>query len=137
MSNLQSKIYLGLDPGLAKIGLAISHEGKLASPLSTIEAHNLINQISAYLDKYHPDVLVIGQPESGPVADLAIILQSQLAGIFSGPIILHPEDLSSQEAKKKMLAGGMAKERRQKGDHAAAAAIILEDYLDSQENLLQ
>ena len=48
--------YLALDPGLAKIGVAISHEGKLAEPLATFEAHNLINQIKNLIEKYQPDV---------------------------------------------------------------------------------
>ncbi|MBI1872238.1 Holliday junction resolvase RuvX, partial [Candidatus Collierbacteria bacterium] len=56
-------IYFGIDPGLSKIGVAISYEGKLAEPLSTIEAHNLINQIKELIEKYQPDVIVIGQPD--------------------------------------------------------------------------
>lgn len=128
-------IYLALDPGLSKIGVAISHEGKLAQPLTTIEAHNLINQIKPLIEKYHPDVLVVGEPDPGPVQDLAIVLKDEVGRFFSGKIILHPEDLSSQEAARKMIEGGIAKQKRQKGEHAAAAAVILQDYLDSQPNL--
>ena len=128
-------VYLALDPGLAKIGLAVSHEGQLSQPLDTIDARNLINQIIAYLDKYHPDVIVIGEPDPGSIRELAYILRNELQKKFSGQIVFHPEVLSSQEAKKKMLSGGMSKEKRQKGDHAAAAAIILSDYLDSHQKL--
>lgn len=125
-------IYLALDPGLSKIGVAISHEGKLAQPLTTVEAHNLISQIKPLIEKYHPDVLVVGEPNPGPIADLAIVLKDEVGRFFSGKIILHPEDLSSQEAAKKMVEGGIAKQKRQKGEHAAAAALILQDYLDTQ-----
>ena len=126
-------IYLALDPGLSKIGVAISHEGKLAQPLTTIEAHNLINQIKPLIEKYHPDELIIGEPNSGPVRDLATALKDEISRFFTGKIILHPEDLSSQEAAKKMVEGGVPKHRRQEGNHAAAAALILQDYLDQQQ----
>jgi len=125
--------YLSLDPGLAQIGVAISHEGKLAQPLTTIEAHNLINQIKPLIEKYHPDELIIGEPNSGPVRDLATALKDEISHFFTGKIILHPEDLSSQEAAKKMVEGGMPKHRRQEGNHATAAALILQDYLDQQQ----
>ncbi|MFZ2202437.1 MAG: RuvX/YqgF family protein, partial [Microgenomates group bacterium] len=106
--------------------------GKLAQPLTTIEAHNLINQIEPLIEKYHPDTLVIGEPDPGPVRDLAIVLKDEVGRFYKGRIILHPEDLSSQEAAKKMLEGGIAKQKRQKDEHAAAAAVILQDYLDTQ-----
>ncbi len=123
-------IYLSLDPGLAQIGIAISHEGKLAQPLTTLEAHNLINQIKPLLEKHHPDVLVIGEPDPGPVRDLALVLKDEIGAFFKGKILLPPEDLTSQEAAKKMVEGGVAKHHRQQGQHAAAAALILQDYLD-------
>lgn len=124
-------IYLCFDPGLAKIGVAISYEGKLAKPLTTFEAHNLINQIKQLIEKYNPDVIVIGQPDPGPIRDLAVALHDEISRVFKGQIILQPEDLTSEEAKRKMVEGGMAKLKRQKGEHAAAAALILQDYLDS------
>ena len=128
-------IYLALDLGLSKIGVAISHEGKLAQPLTTIKAHNLISHIKPLIEKYHPDELIIGEPDSGPVRDLATALKDEISRLFTGKIILHPEDLSSQEAAKKMVEGGMPKHRRQEGNHAAAAALILQDYLDTKLSL--
>jgi len=128
-------IYLALDLGLSKIGVAISHEGKLAQPLTTIKAHNLISHIKPLIEKYHPDELIIGEPDSGPVRDLATALKDEISRLFTGKIILHPEDLSSQGAAKKMVEGGMPKHRRQEGNHAAAAALILQDYLDTKLSL--
>ncbi|MBI2326104.1 Holliday junction resolvase RuvX [Candidatus Collierbacteria bacterium] len=128
--NHKSKIYLSLDPGLSQIGVAISHEGKLTEPLTTLESHDLINQIKVLIKKYHPDVIVIGEPNSGPIKDMALVLHDEIKSVFSREIVLHPEDLSSQEATQKMVEGGMAKQRRQEGNHAAAAALILQDYLD-------
>ncbi len=123
-------IYLCLDPGLSQIGVAISHEGKLAEPLTTFPAHQLIDHIKLLVEKYHPDEIVVGEPDSGPIKDLSLILHDEIKRVFSGKIILHPEDLTSQEATKKMVEGGMAKQKRQEGNHAAAASLILQDYLD-------
>jgi len=123
-------IYLALDPGLSQIGMAISFEGKLAEPLTTFESHNLINQIKILIEKHRPGVIVIGEPNSGPIRDLALVLHDEIKAIFSGEVVLHPEDLSSQEATQKMVEGGMAKKKRQEGNHAAAAALTLQDYLD-------
>jgi len=125
-------IYLSLDFGTSQIGVAISHEGKLAEPLTTFESRNLINQIRILIEKHYPDVIVIGEPNTGPIKDLALVLHDEIKAIFSGQVVLHPEDLSSQEANQKMLEGGMAKQRRQEGNHAAAAALILQDYLDTE-----
>ncbi len=122
--------YLCLDPGLSQIGVAISHEGKLAEPLTTLESRNLINQIKILIEKYHPDIIIIGEPNMGPIKDLALVLHDEIKSIFSGQVVLHPEDLSSQEATKKLIEGGMAKQRRQEGNHAAAAALILQDFLN-------
>ena len=123
-------IYLAIDPGLSKIGVAISHEGKLAEPLTTIESHNLINQIKLLVERYHPDELIIGEPDPGPIRDLAIVLKDEISRFYKGKVVLHPEDLTSKEASKKMVEGGVAKLKRQKGEHAASAALILQDYLD-------
>ena len=107
-----SNKYLCLDPGLSQIGVAISFEGRLAEPLTTLESRDLINQIKILIEKYHPDVIVIGEPNSGPIKDLALVLHDEIKRVFSGEVVLHEEDLSSQEATQKMVEGGMAKQKR-------------------------
>ncbi len=123
-------IYLSLDPGLSQVGVAISHEGKLAQPLTTLPAYQLVDHVKKLIDQHHPDEIIIGEPHSGPIKDLSIILHDEIKRVFSGKVVFYPEDLSSQEATKKMVEGGMAKQKRQGGNHAAAASLILQDYLD-------
>lgn len=131
MSNFKSQIYLALDPGLSKTGVAISFEGKLVEPLTTLESQNLINQIKSLIEKHHPDEIVVGEPSHGPIRDLSISIQDEIKQIFAGPVILHPEDLTSQLATQKMHEADTPKQKREAGNHAIAAAIILQDYLDS------
>ncbi|OGD71915.1 hypothetical protein A3A84_03320 [Candidatus Collierbacteria bacterium RIFCSPLOWO2_01_FULL_50_23] len=140
-------VYLAIDPGLAQIGVAISHEGKLAEPLTTFPArnashsdagglaHQLIDHVKKLVDEHHPDVIVIGEPHVGPIKDLSVVLHDEIKRVFSGRVVLHPEDLSSQEAVKKMVEGGVPKEKRKEEEHAAAATLILQDYLDSKPSL--
>ena len=123
-------IYLAIDPGLSKIGVAISREGKIAEPLADFEAHNLLDQITRLITEHKPDKIVIGEPDSGPIKDLALVLKDEIKSVFKGEVVLHSEDLSSQMARKKMIEAGMPKQKRQKGDHSLAATIVLQDYLD-------
>lgn len=124
-------IYLALDLGLAQVGVAVSYEGQLAEPLTTFAAHQLLDHVGGLISQYHPDVIVIGEPHSGPVKDLALVLQAEIKRIFPGSVVLHPEDLTSKEAVKKMIEGGKPKEKRRLTEHATAAALILTDYLES------
>ena len=123
-------VYLCLDPGLAQIGVAISHEGKLAQPLTTFPAHQLVDHVKKLIDQHYPDEIIIGEPSSGPIKDLSVILHDEIKRVFTGKVVLHPEDLTSQEARQKMREAGQPKHKREAGDHAAAAALILQDYLD-------
>jgi putative transcription antitermination factor YqgF len=125
---------LCLDVGTAHTGLAISHEGILAEPLATIfesKLDKLIGKLLPFIAKTHPDTLVIGVPEHGPLVAYAGKVKTELEKIFSGEIVLFSEDLSSRSARSLLKETGKTLVRRKKGEHQTAAAIILEDYLDS------
>ena len=117
--------YLSLDPGFSHTGIAISHEGQLAEPLSTIhekDNEKLLQNIKELLKAQNPDIIVIGIPHHGPMVEISENLSKNISVFFSGEIILHPEDLSSSRAKKL---------KSKHSDHALAAAFLLQDYLDS------
>lgn len=124
-------IYLAIDPGIANTGIAISYEGSLCEPLTTIPSRDLVKNVLKLIKDNSVDVLVIGEPQSGPAKDLALILKNELSEHFKGKIVLHPEDYSSKSATKKMIEGGVSLMKRRTLGHAAAAALILEDFLES------
>ena len=124
-------IYLSLDPGIENTGVAISFEGTLVEPLTTLGPRDLVKNILRIIKEQNAQALVIGEPESGHAKDLALILAEELKNHFTGQIHLHPEDLSSKKAIKKMIEAGTPMMKRRNLSHAAAAAIILEDYLES------
>lgn len=124
-------IYLSIDPGIENTGVAISFEGSLVEPLTTLTSRDLVKNILRVIKEQNAQVLVIGEPESGPAKDLAQILADEIKNHFTGQIHLHPEDLSSKKAVKKMIEAGTPMMKRRNLSHAASAAIILEDYLES------
>jgi RNase H-fold protein (predicted Holliday junction resolvase) len=73
--------YLCLDLGTAHTGIAISEEGLLATPLTTIyekKLDPLVGKLKPILEKNKPDVLVIGSPAHGPMVKYTQDLSDQL-----------------------------------------------------------
>ncbi len=127
-------IILCLDPGTAHTGLAISEEGILATPLATIyekDLGELVKKLTPYLTKYHPDKIVIGVPEYGPIVNFARDLSEKIYNVYPKEILFYQEDLSSTSARKTMKEQGKTLVKRKKEEHQTAAALILQDYLDS------
>lgn len=127
-------IILCLDPGTAHTGLAISEEGILVTPLTTIferNIDNLVGKLTPFLAKTNPETLVIGVPKHGPLVSFSDLLAKRLKEIYSGKIVLFPEDLSSSIARSKMREAGKTLAKKKHDEHQTAAAIILEDYLES------
>lgn len=120
--------YLGIDYGLAHIGLAIS-EYTLATPLSSL--HNddkLIDRIRDLVISEGITTIVCGIPE-GMLAPKVEIFAEKLRRATGVPVILHQETLSTHEVKQKLHQIG-ASLAKKKDDHAYAACLILEDYLE-------
>lgn len=127
-------IILCLDLGTAHTGLAISREGILAEPLSTIfenKQDKLLGKLLPFIAKNNPDKVVIGTPKHGPLVAKADEFKKELSKVFVGEIILFPEDLSTRSAKTLMKNSGKSLARRQTEEHQTAAALILQEYLDS------
>lgn len=131
------KSILCLDLGNAHTGIAISREGILAEPLTTIFEVNkekLLGKLLPFIAKNDPDTIVIGIPNHGPLVKEAENLKNKIEQIFSGKVFLFPEDLSSRSARSLLKETGKTLLRRKQSEHQTAAAIILEDFLDNQTN---
>jgi putative holliday junction resolvase len=127
--------YLGVDLGLKRTGLAIS-EGQLARPLTVISGNSLdevVSQVIKIIGKEGIEVVIIGQPESGPVVSAVDKFSKKLASIAGIEIKIVDETLSTQQAQNLMLEMGVSKKSRGQND-AQAAALILQNYLDDTIN---
>lgn len=137
---------VGIDFGIARIGLSLSDESKIiASPLATIAcekksestAAKVMNELKKHqeLHRYDIEKIIIGLPlmMSGKMGFLAdetkhfVELLSQLTTI---PIIMWDERLTTVQAERSMREGNMSRKKRSKVVDVIAAVIILQNYLD-------
>jgi 23S rRNA pseudouridine1911/1915/1917 synthase len=132
---------IGVDPGDARIGLAISDEGRqLARPLGALEHLTDLDaarRIASLAFDEGADTIVVGYPirmdgTRGPRAARAEELAVELENETRARVILRDERLSSAEAERMMRERGeKAKGRKSRVDELAAS-VILQGYLDEE-----
>lgn len=121
--------YLGIDFGLAHIGLAVA-ESILATPLPGLKNDSkLFNKLKTITQNLNITHIIVGLP-SGPIESLTRTFVETLKSQLNLPVSLHDETLSSHDAKEKLLEAGSSRKKRH-NDHSYAAVLILEDYLES------
>lgn len=138
---------LGIDYGMARIGMAISDACNIiATPLTTITTEKkiefttqkIVQEIREQEKKYACTInkVVIGLPlrmngSMGMMADevklLAHLLQQQL----TCSVILWDERLSTVQADRAMREGGMSRKKRAQIVDKMTAVVILQSYLSS------
>ncbi len=138
---------LGMDYGLARIGVAISDERKIiATPILTIKtekkleltASKIVHELQQLQIKYGCDIetILIGIPlrmngQLGMMADEVKHFVDVLKQLVAIPIVLWDERLSSVQADRSLREGNMTRKRRSQVVDTVTAAIILQSYLDS------
>lgn len=121
-------MYLGIDYGLSHLGLALA-EASLATPIPSLPNNEfLIPKLVSIVKAQGVTTIVCGIPD-GKLVPTIQSFASDLERSTGVPVILHPETLSTQEAKQKLRESGANKTKR-RNDHAYAACLILEDYLE-------
>lgn len=131
---------LGLDLGDARIGVAISDDGRrMAVPLGTVRtgAPQDLKAIADLLAEHGVTLVVVGHPllmsgEAGERAHLAERFAEALRAILPVEVLLQDERLSTAEAERALHeAGASGRERRRTVDRSAAT-VILQAWLDAQ-----
>lgn len=123
-------IFLAIDYGTKRVGVAVSHEW-LAEPLEVLSTDSAVSDIADLVRSYKVDAIVLGISE-GKIAEEAREFGKQLMATLDPAIKLIEVDetLTSVETHKKLATSSMPRNKRQQPiDHYAAAAI-LQDYLD-------
>lgn len=137
---METKRILGIDPGDARVGVAISDDlGLLAHPLETIAVAKAdpIARIAALASERGVDAIVVGVPRNmdgslGPAAEKARAFIEALRGAVNCPVIPWDERLTTMAAERALReAGRKAKDQRAVVDQAAAQ-ILLQSWLDAQ-----
>ena len=138
MPDKQTLTLLGFDFGEKRIGIAVGQSltGSV-TPLKTLSA---VNQkpdwagISAILEEWQPDLLIVGLPlhmdgSEQDITQRAKRFGNQLHGRYNIPVEWVDERLSSHEAEQMLREQG--KKRSDKSDiDKLAAALILQSWLE-------
>jgi putative holliday junction resolvase len=132
---------LGVDLGDARVGLAISDEGrKLARGLPTIkggERRTLLRELGTWIGQMEVDEIVVGLPlnmdgTSGTQARKALRFVEQLRREFGLPVKTWDERLTTIAAKQALIDSGTRRSgRSREAIDRVSAILILQAYLDS------
>lgn len=123
---------LAIDLGLKRIGLALSADGKIVTPLSAIERKNRNQAASAVKEtiaEWDVKSVVVGIPMGGDSEDEMRRRVAHFMNLvdFEGPVSLQDESGSSLEAEE--LMKGEMRYRRDGRIDSLAAKVILERFL--------
>lgn len=130
---------LGVDFGLARVGLAVSDpERVIASPVKAAATDDALIHIKSLVDQRGVTEIVVGVPlhMDGTMSEMgqeAIAFVAQLRAVVDVPVVTADERLSTVEAERVLNEVDSPSQRRHrvKGRvDSAAAAIILQTYLD-------
>ena len=130
---------LGVDFGLARVGLAISDPGRvIASPAPAASIDDALLRIRSLVDERGVTEIVVGVPlhMDGRMSDMgreAIAFVAQLRAVVDVPVFTTDERLSTVEAERMLNEFDTPSQRRHRSKgrvDSAAAAIILQSYLD-------
>ena len=132
--------YLGLDLGTKTLGLAISN-GEIATSLKTIryeDIDKLILELKKIISEYNIDLLVLGLPKNmnntiGPRALETLEFKEKLEKL-NYKVVLQDERLSTVSAHNYMIKADLSRKKRKEKVDALAATIILQTYLDKENN---
>ncbi len=131
---------MGVDPGEARIGLAVSDEARmLAGSLTTLTDMDdaaAAARISELARDENVGIVVVGHPirmdgSIGPRARRARELAVAIEDAARLRVVLQDERLSSAEASRIMRETGERSRRRKGRVDQIAASVILQNYLDS------
>jgi putative Holliday junction resolvase len=141
---------MAVDPGVARVGLAVSDETEtLATPLSVVRGGPGADaRIAGAVRESGAGRIVVGLARGldggeGEAAAAARGLAERLGGLTGLPVELWDERYTTELAQRlrraaQPPAGGRkarqpGRSRRPAGDDAAAAAVLLQSYLDRGE----
>ena len=133
---------IGIDFGLAKVGLAISDpSGVIALPLKVIrykKKEDLISELKNISEERDVKKFVIGYPISmdykeNEMTKIIDNFKQDMENV-NFEVVLEDERLSSEYAKKIMIEQDVKVSRNKEMVDLTAASIILQTYLDRNKN---
>lgn len=137
--------YLGIDLGSKTLGLAISDPTRtIASPLKTIffkdeNYQSTISEIKQIVEDYNIKKIILGFPKNmnNTLGERAIITteyKNILEENIDVEVILFDERLTSVISNQVLIEAALSRKKRKTKVDSVAAQIILQDYLNKENN---
>lgn len=129
---------LAIDYGKKRTGIAVTDEMQLiASGLTTVRTHDLINFLKEYVAKENVELFLVGEPKqmNNEASESEVLIQEFIRlltkAIPSIPIKRVDERFTSKMAFQTMIDSGLKKKQRQNKSliDEISATIILQSYL--------
>ncbi|MEM1282660.1 MAG: Holliday junction resolvase RuvX [Chlamydiota bacterium] len=141
---------IGIDYGMARIGLSYSDPSKLiASPLAIVNAEKkaklTIDKVKKALEKHQEELgyriekIIVGLPlmmngKAGLMVDeVQHFIDLLKEAVPDVPIETWDERLTSVQAERSMREASMSRKKRSKRVDTVSAVIILQNYLDCEQ----
>lgn len=129
---------LGLDPGEARIGVALSDPlGIIASPHDVIDRRreDVMVRLRDIIESNEVATVVIGLPTSldgreGPAAQKARALGDRIIETLKIDVEYYDERFTTVQAESALLEGNVRRDRRREVVDKVAAALMLQGHLD-------
>lgn len=129
---------LAIDYGKKRTGIAVTDEMQLiASGLTTVRTHDLINFLKEYVTKENVELFLVGEPKqmNNEASESEVLIKEFIRlltkAIPTIPIKRVDERFTSKMAFQTMIDGGLKKKQRQNKSliDEISATIILQSYL--------
>ncbi|MGH1387973.1 Holliday junction resolvase RuvX [Kordia sp.] len=129
---------LAIDYGKKRTGIAVTDEMQLiASGLTTVRTHDLINFLKEYVTKENVELFLVGEPKqmNNEASESEVLIKEFIRlltkAIPTIPIKRVDERFTSKMAFQTMIDSGLKKKQRQNKSliDEISATIILQSYL--------
>ena len=135
---------MGLDVGSKTVGVAISDAfGWTAQGIETVKINEQqedfgIKRLGELIKQYEVTQIVVGYPKNmnnsiGPRAEASEKFAALLEEVYSIPVVLWDERLTTMAAEKMLISADVSRKNRKKVIDKMAAVMILQGYLDSKK----
>ncbi|WP_343705859.1 Holliday junction resolvase RuvX [Flavobacterium sp.] len=133
---------LSIDYGQKRTGIAVTDEMQIiASGLTTIPTHTLVDFLKDYFAKEKVEAVLIGEPKqmNGEPSESASVINgfvTHFSNIFPDmKVIRVDERFTSKMAFQTMIDSGLSKKQRQNKGliDEISATILLQDYLSAKK----
>jgi putative Holliday junction resolvase len=133
---------IAIDLGSRRIGIAVSDSGLVATPHSVMRNEgDVVAKLDHLGRELEADLFVVGIPRRTHASAHAEATERKYREFAEAlrqktckPVVLWDESLSTVEASERLRASGRNRREAQKDIDMHAAAVILQSYLDEQQN---